>query len=43
MCWYGLGALSLADLLTVVGIADLETAQRLLADNRGIARPIPAP
>ena len=38
LVWYGPGALSLAELLTVIaGFADLETAQRLLADNGGIA------
>jgi DNA repair protein RadC len=38
LTWYGAGALSLAELLTVVaGFSDLETAQRLLADTEGLA------
>ena len=38
LVWYGPGALSLAELLTVIaGFADLETAQHLLAENGGIA------
>jgi DNA repair protein RadC len=38
LTWYGPGALSLAELLTVVaGFSDLETAQRLLADSEGLA------
>ncbi len=37
LTWYGPGALSLAELLTVIaGFNDLETAQRLLADTEGL-------
>ena len=37
LVWYGPGALSLAELLTIVaGFNDLETAQRLLADCEGL-------
>lgn len=38
LTWYGPGALSLAELLTVVaGFSDLETAQRLLVQAEGLA------
>lgn len=38
LTWYGPGALSLVELLTIVaGFGDLETAQRLLADCEGLA------
>jgi DNA repair protein RadC len=37
LTWYGPGALSLAELLTVIaGFSDLESAQRLLADSQGL-------
>jgi len=37
LTWYGPGALSLPELLTIVaGFSDLETAQRLLADCEGL-------